>query len=142
MKREFTAPGKPVAKGRPIASRGRPGQKFVRMRTPKKTLMFENYVRERYLTKYLNGPLMEGPLEISVVAVFGVPKSWPKKRRAAARWKISTPDLDNIVKAVVDALNEVAFHDDAQVVRITAEKRYGARPQTRVVISTIEEGGC
>jgi Holliday junction resolvase RusA-like endonuclease len=32
------------------------------------------------------------------------------------------PDLDNIVKAIMDALNGYAFEDDKQVVSITARK--------------------
>lgn len=35
-----------------------------------------------------------------------------------------TPDGDNICKAVLDAINEVAFKDDKQVVEITVKKRY------------------
>lgn len=34
------------------------------------------------------------------------------------------PDLDNLVKAVADALNKIAWADDGQIVRIEAEKRY------------------
>ena len=34
------------------------------------------------------------------------------------------PDIDNVVKLVMDALNGVAYDDDKQVVRQYAEKRY------------------
>lgn len=34
-------------------------------------------------------------------------------------------DVDNMVKAVKDALNQVAYHDDKQIVRVEAEKQYG-----------------
>lgn len=33
---------------------------------------------------------------------------------------IKRPDLDNIVKLVMDGLNGVAFHDDSQVIEIHA----------------------
>ena len=32
------------------------------------------------------------------------------------------PDIDNIVKAVLDALNEVAYRDDTQVVELQVRK--------------------
>ena len=33
--------------------------------------------------------------------------------------------MDNVAKAVLDALNRVAWHDDKQVVQLTVRKRYG-----------------
>ena len=56
---------------------------------------------------------------------------------AGQRWKTSTPDDDNLLKAVMDGLNRVAYHDDAQVVFGTAVKIYGAQdeaPKTMVTL--------
>lgn len=38
------------------------------------------------------------------------------------------PDLDNLVKAILDALNGVAWHDDAQVVELHISKQYVRSP--------------
>ena len=35
------------------------------------------------------------------------------------------PDIDNVVKIALDALNGVMFEDDAQVYQVTAHKKYG-----------------
>ena len=35
------------------------------------------------------------------------------------------PDCDNIIKPVLDGLNNVAYHDDSQICRLIAEERYG-----------------
>lgn len=48
------------------------------------------------------------------------------------------PDIDNYVKLVLDAMNGVFFLDDAQVVKIEAQKRYDhlpERPRTEVMLS-------
>jgi Holliday junction resolvase RusA-like endonuclease len=35
------------------------------------------------------------------------------------------PDLDNVIKAVCDALNKFAYHDDSQIVAIECSKAFG-----------------
>jgi Holliday junction resolvase RusA-like endonuclease len=40
-------------------------------------------------------------------------------------WHVSRPDIDNIVKAILDGLNGVVFADDASVAQLVASKEYG-----------------
>jgi len=72
-----------------------------------------------------------------VSAYFGVPQSWGAKKRAAALAgairPAKRPDLDNVVK-MLDALNEVVWRDDAQVVSGLIEKYYSDRPRLRVEV--------
>lgn len=35
---------------------------------------------------------------------------------------VTTPDADNFAGSVMDALNHLAYHDDRQIVRLTAER--------------------
>lgn len=85
---------------------------------------------------------MTGPLRLEVLCVYGVPPSWPSwKQAAAARglvWKTSTPDHDNLTKQIGDALNGLAFVDDAQIVRSSIAKRYGFPERTEVQLSRID----
>ena len=37
---------------------------------------------------------------------------------------VSKPDLDNMVKAVGDAMNGIAYSDDSQIVSLKARKVY------------------
>ena len=84
----------------------------------------------------------QGPVALTVEAHFEVPRSWPKARReCAAKGEpvCARPDLDNIVKRVLDALNGIAFNDDCQVAAITAVKRYApAEDGARTVIHVDE----
>lgn len=59
-------------------------------------------------------------------------------RDGAPLWHSGKPDLDNLAKAVIDALTEIGFWgDDGQIARLTVEKRYSARPGCDV---RIDEG--
>jgi Holliday junction resolvase RusA-like endonuclease len=44
------------------------------------------------------------------------------------------PDLDKLVRGVLDALTAIAYRDDAQVTRLTASKAYGDTPGVSVSV--------
>ena len=59
--------------------------------------------------------------DVQLSFVFTKPKSTPKK------YKLNTkrPDLDKLIRAVLDGITDVLIPDDALVVSITASKCYG-----------------
>lgn len=124
-KRAFTVFGKPVGKGRPKFTR-RGG--YVRAYTPKGTSDYEALVAESYQGEYGNEEKMDCPLKVKILAVFPIPKSLRKADRELAKKDIlkptKKPDIDNIVKVILDGLNGVAYEDDALVVSVEADKRY------------------
>jgi len=115
----FFVPGDPV----PFARTGANGaQRF----TPKKQrngMAVARLCAERAMIEAGRKPI-EGPVQLTVRAIFVIPASWPKKKQAAAHWKCSKPDLDNIVKLIKDAVKSVVWIDDAQVSKLDAEKIY------------------
>lgn len=68
------------------------------------------------------------PVSISIVIRMPVPQSWSKKRKQEAvsgeLAPLVKPDIDNVCKAIMDALNGNAWHDDTQVVRMDVHKNY------------------
>ena len=48
------------------------------------------------------------------------------------------PDVDNIAKAVLDALNGVIWVDDKQVVELTVKKYYGTSNEIQIEIEDKE----
>ena len=44
------------------------------------------------------------------------------------------PDLDNLIKALTDACNGIVWRDDAQIVRLMAEKRYSEQPGASISV--------
>jgi hypothetical protein len=50
-------------------------------------------------------------------------------------------DLDNLAKAILDAIKGYAFHDDAQVARLLVERRPGERERIVVEVVRLGDGG-
>ncbi len=46
-------------------------------------------------------------------------------------------DLDNLAKAILDAIKGYAFHDDAQVARLLVQRRAGARERITVRVERL-----
>jgi Holliday junction resolvase RusA-like endonuclease len=75
--------------------------------------------------------------------VFGVPASWSKAKRAAALSgeivPTKKPDMDNVVKAICDALNAIVWVDDVQVTDLLARKRFGDNPHVEARITPLNK---
>lgn len=69
-------------------------------------------------------PFAQGvPVAVSLTAYFPRPKSKQYKKRPQLSEPVtSKPDCDNVAKAVLDALNSFAWHDDSQVCKLHVEK--------------------
>jgi Holliday junction resolvase RusA-like endonuclease len=109
-----TVPGLPVAKARPRVT-----QKGVY--TPKKTKEYEERIKAVLISSYSATQLFslkEKPICLWCTFYF------PSPKRKKTRYPLK-PDLDNLVKAVMDALNGLVVEKDGQVVSIIAKKRYG-----------------
>jgi hypothetical protein len=50
-------------------------------------------------------------------------------------------DLDNLAKAILDAIKGYVFHDDAQVARLLVERRAGDRERITITVRKIGELG-
>lgn len=83
---------------------------------------------------------LSGPVGLCCLFTLPIPVSWSAATiRAAMRGEVphtSKPDLKNLVAGVEDALNRIAWHDDAAVVCYGAPmgKIYGKEPGTSIVI--------
>lgn len=113
---------------------------FARAYTPEKTASYENLINLSYI-KALDGrqtPYWEKPVRIKITACYGIPKSFSKKRVTEALKGVirpqTKPDIDNVVKVVCDALNNVAYHDDKQVIEVVACKFYSNEPKLVIEI--------
>ena len=82
-----------------------------------------------------------GPVSVAISFGIPMPKSWSKRKRAAhdATPHTSKPDVDNLVKGVLDAVTGIIFTDDAQVYSLTAVKWWTSSPG--FVCATFEGGG-
>lgn len=138
MDLSFTILGIPVAKGRPkFFRRG----SFVGTYTPKKTEAYEGSVLSQAISHKPDRPL-ECPLRVTLRFFFPAPASMSKKLRQLTDDEVlfvaKKPDIDNLIKGILDPLNAVFWADDKQVVAVTAEKRYSPRPRVEVLIQKCE----
>ena len=134
MRISFTIYGQPVAKGRPKFS----GHVY----TPPKTKEYEENVKALFLSNFGMLPFnKDAKLCVEIYAWYQIPKSKPKQVKENMRLEIIRPtvkpDLDNVIKIIMDALNGVAYPDDKQVVEIHAIKRYSDDPCVTVMIEEI-----
>jgi Holliday junction resolvase RusA-like endonuclease len=134
----FTVPGTPVGKGRPrFARQGG----FVRTFTPEKTASYENLVKVKALEAMQGQQPIEGPVCLELTLLVTPPASWSKKKTADALcgfvFPTSKPDIDNVLKGICDAMNEVVFRDDKQVCDVHIVKRYAEVAEARVKVRPI-----
>lgn len=130
----FSVPGLPQGKGRPrIATvRGR-----AMAYTPGKTVAYEGLIALAGRDAMCDAAPYDGPVALEATAVFPVPQSWSKARKAAAQWHTSKPDADNIAKSLGDGLNGVAWRDDSQVASMRVLKVYGETPGLHVTVTAL-----
>lgn len=135
----LVVPITPVAKARPRVVRDYQGR--VHTFTPKKTKDFEARIKAAYLEKREEKGISKHPVALWCQFCFEPPKSWGKRKKEQAVDKLiqktSKPDIDNLLKAVMDALNGLAWVDDAQVVQIYAKKIYSQIPRVEVKIEEV-----
>lgn len=127
---KFIVYGNPIPKARPRMT------KTGHVYTPATTKAFEFLVQQVW-----NGQrgkkLITGPIGIYILFVLPKPKS--VKNRL---YPVVKPDLDNLVKSVLDGLNGFAYKDDCQIIDISAAKRYCGdhptdKPRTHINIEEL-----
>ena len=136
MKISLVIPGKPIGKGRPRFARG---HAF----TPKPTRIQEAFIKSLFIQKYgADFTPLEGPLEMEILCCFAIPASASKKRRQDMLWQrefpTKRPDVDNIAK-LSDALNGIAWRDDAQIVSLAVMKQYSKKPHMEIKVRPVGE---
>lgn len=120
---QFIVKGRPQGKKRPRFSRV-----SHTVYTPRETTNYETQIALAF--KVGGGRCIPAGqcVSVSVTAFFPVPKSYSKgKRKACIDGDIrpdKKPDMDNILKVVLDGLNSVAYEDDKQVIELTGRKYY------------------
>lgn len=134
----FTVPGTPVGKGRPkFARRGA----FVTTYTPEKTASYENLVKVKAEEAMAGRPAIEGAVAVNIRLFVTPPASWSqKKQREALTGCIrptSKPDVDNVIKGVFDAMNEVVWKDDKQAVDVRVTKSYSQTARAEVEVEAL-----
>jgi Holliday junction resolvase RusA-like endonuclease len=112
--------GNPVPQGRPRFARV---GKFVKTYDPKESAAWKDSIKLQAI---------DGALRLKCEFHLSRPPSVSVKKRPHP---IVKPDLDNLLKAVKDALKGIVWVDDSQVVELEATKRYSDRPGVLIIVA-------
>ena len=131
----FTVFGEPVGKGRPrFAKRGN----FVSTYTPQKTKTYEDEIRMMAKAAMGSSEQLETPVTVAIYIRVGIPTSFSKQKRKDALANhirpTKKPDIDNIAKCFLDAMNGIVYLDDKQVVSLHITKEYAETPAVDVMV--------
>jgi Holliday junction resolvase RusA-like endonuclease len=131
----YMVEGNPIGKGRPkFARRGN----FVSAYTPTKTRDYESVIKEAAQKAMGSNELLETPVTVAIYITVPIPQSYSKKRSEAclngSEKPIKKPDIDNIAKCFLDAMNEIVYKDDTQVLTLHITKVYGTVGMVEVMV--------
>lgn len=129
----FSVAGDPVPQPRPrVSTQGGFGRAYV----PKSHPVHGYRAAVAAAARHAGAGTHGDTVEVVIDLVFARPKSHLRKSGVAkGAPSVPRPDIDNCAKAVLDALNGVAWEDDAQVRRLVVEKSYGTEARTTVRIT-------
>jgi len=130
---EFEINTKPVPQARPrFYVRHKGLSHYVGAYDPQKCKSFKEVVAWHTkiisMERGLREPLKD-PIAISLVFQMG--------ENGKERYHTKKPDVDNLAKAVKDALRGIVYHDDSQIVEAHLYKTYG-EPCIKVKIQSLE----
>lgn len=129
--------GRPQAKGRPRFSGT--GHAYTPTRTRDAEELMQGFMRQA-----CSKPL-EGPLSLEVSFCFRRPNSWSKAQREAVDegyeepWYTGRPDVENLLKLLLDAGNGILWVDDAQIVKADVCKVYSDENETVINVFPAKE---
>lgn len=132
----LSIPGRPKGKQRPIPAPG-----HTRPFTPAETVAAEKRIAELWRRKFPRHVPLTGPIMLRFTAVFAIPTGFTTAQRTAALdgrlYATLKPDKDNIEKLICDALNGLAWVDDAQI-QGGGVKRYGSPERVDIELTELE----
>lgn len=138
----FTVYGEPVAQGRPRASKRNTGKRKIVMHDPQKSKDFKHYVA-LVASQHKPNQLITGPVSMDIRVFRPMTKkiSDSKKQKECAEKGIlrptTKPDVDNYSKGIKDALNNLIYKDDSQVVELKVCKFYSENPRVEIIITEL-----
>jgi Holliday junction resolvase RusA-like endonuclease len=129
----FTIPGIPRGQGRPRFARI---GAHVRAYDPAESRNWKALVA--MAAQAAGVQMIDGPVAILIVAHLPRPKRLMRKRDPEGPIPATCkPDADNILKGCLDALNGIAYADDAQVAAARVMKYYHGKADRPLTVVTV-----
>lgn len=143
----YTVAGNPLAQQR-VGARYVPGkgrQKgFIQMYDPPKCRKEKEHIA--VLIKLSNPEILTGPIRVDLeffmprpLSHYGTGKNNLNLKPNAPTHHIKVPDIDNLRKLLMDALNKILWYDDSIICQGTTIKQYSDNPRTEIFIKILKE---
>ena len=146
MRLEFDVQGIPAPKGSTRSFRHRHTGKVVTTNDNERTAPWASAVGWAAKVARKGTPITSEPVEVGAVFRFPRPKAHYRKDGGLKEWAewqkhVGKPDLDKLLRAILDALTGIAWVDDSQVCALgRSEKRYvlpGESPGASVMVYSV-----
>lgn len=138
----FTIDGRAEPQGRPRATKM---GNNIKLYDPPKSKAYKRVVgliAQSYMSRNQLEPYT-GALKVTLGFCFKPPKSYTQKRlksiQDGTELYTKKSDIDNLAKAVTDGMNQITYHDDAQIVAMELTKQYADDDYTVVTIEPLQE---
>lgn len=118
---------------------GSPRPRFCKRGNFVQTYMPATYTAHKaFIQKQMPKAMLESDLIVTIEFLFNPPQSWSNKKRLEmiGQYKRTKPDIDNLIKTVLDAANNHLWKDDNQIVEVRSFKKYADEP--KIVMSVTE----
>jgi len=133
----LSIPGKPITKLRPrFTKEGRAYDKQKNEKKLTRCLIMKELADRRVLRR------LQEPLAVHMTFHTPIPNSWSQKRKKEVLGKgdPTKPDLDNYAKFYCDAMNDLVYLDDNQIIQLWCEKIYSDKPKVEITITEMKDG--
>lgn len=120
---------------------GSPRPRFANRGKYVQTYMPATYTAHKaFIQRQMPKAMLESDLIVTIEFLFNPPQSWSNKKRLAmiGQYKRTKPDIDNLIKTVLDAANKHLWKDDNQIVEVRSFKKYA--DESKIVMSVTEVG--
>ena len=103
--------------------------------------MYDSQIKEKEIVKWqaraqFNKEPLKTPLFLDILFGMAIPKGTSRIRTNLMLQNelvpMKKPDIDNLIKFILDCLNGILFDDDSQIIEVKARKCYSDNPRTVV----------
>lgn len=140
MQLDFIITGTPKPQARPKFFRNKAG--YMGTYSPKSdwfNIVYSEILKQKQ--EFYKDVRLKGEIEIHINFFMPIPSSLSnkKKKQLELSYHTKKPDIDNLIKAILDAINYTnLWEDDSHIWKIVSEKRYSACPQCVITIISSE----
>lgn len=117
--------------------------RIIRAYQPARVTDFKQIIRLNAMNQLPEGHIpWDGPVLVEGLFIFTPPKSMKKSLLKVIEaggyiYKTTKPDVDNLTKAVFDAMSKTVWRDDAPICDYHIRKGYGLKPFIRLKVTLL-----